>query len=120
MLASVMPDGWFLYRATDVAVDGDIVTVVGHGTNPSGKDEAWIATFSVPEPSSMLALTLALLGLGGAPVARQLRTAVAHTKRGTSFPGLERPMRRPAVCALLCSPQLSRCIIEKPSIFSRQ
>ena len=80
ILASVMPDGWFLYRATDLAVNGDIVTVVGHGSNPSGKDEAWIATFPVPEPSSTLALALALFGLGNMPMVGRLRTIVAKTK----------------------------------------
>lgn len=74
LLASVMPDGWFLYRATDVAVNGDIVTVVGHGTNPSGKDEAWIATFSVPEPSSILALVSGVSGAICFSVRRRLRS----------------------------------------------
>lgn len=74
MLASVMPDGWFLYRATDLAVNGNIVTVVGHGTNPSGKDEAWVATFSVPESSSVTALLCGMSGTVCFGIRRRLRS----------------------------------------------
>jgi probable HAF family extracellular repeat protein len=80
ILAPVMPHGWSLYRATDVAVNGDLVTVVGHGINPMGRDEAWVTTFAVPEPSSMLALALGLFGLGNVPIVRRVRAIAAKAK----------------------------------------
>ena len=49
-------DGWLLVSARGISNDG--LTIVGHGINPSGNDEAWIAT--IPEPC-----TLSLLALGG-------------------------------------------------------
>lgn len=73
MLGSVVPEGWGLYRATGVAVNGNTVSVVGHGSRPGGADEAWMATFTVPEPSSLLVLGVALLGFGTV-VRRRTRT----------------------------------------------
>jgi probable HAF family extracellular repeat protein len=35
------PSGWFLTEALDVSADGR--TIVGFGTNPSGRTEAWLA-----------------------------------------------------------------------------
>jgi probable HAF family extracellular repeat protein len=38
--------GWDLLGATDVSADG--LTVVGYGTNPSGRTEAWMARLPAP------------------------------------------------------------------------
>ena len=51
--------GWTLYEATSVSADGN--TVVGIGSKPLGKAEAWIAV--IPEPSTALLLATGLLGL---------------------------------------------------------
>lgn len=51
--------GWTLAQATDVSGDGLII--VGHGFNPNGDREAWIAI--IPEPGTMSLLTLGVLGL---------------------------------------------------------
>ncbi len=48
--------GWTLYSAMGISADG--LTIVGHGRNPYGYQEGWIAT--IPEPTTLL-----LLGLGG-------------------------------------------------------
>lgn len=51
-LADVLTDagldltGWTLEQATGVSADGK--TLVGVGTNPSGDDEAWVASLQVP------------------------------------------------------------------------
>jgi probable HAF family extracellular repeat protein len=52
--------GWILEQADAVSADGRVV--IGHGTNPNGELEAWVAF--VPEPSTaLLAFTgLAVLG----------------------------------------------------------
>ena len=47
--------GWRLLEATDVSADGS--TIVGWGSDPAGRDRAWVAT--VPEAGSALALTAA-------------------------------------------------------------
>lgn len=47
--------GWTLERAMDVSADG--TAIVGYGTNPDGRPEAWLAV--LPEPSI---LTMVLLG----------------------------------------------------------
>ncbi len=54
--------GWTLSRATGISADG--LTIVGRGNNPSGFDEAWIAT--IPEPA-----TLSLLALGSLTLLRR-------------------------------------------------
>jgi uncharacterized membrane protein len=45
-------EGWRLREATDISADG--ATIAGWGTDPTGRDVAWVAT--VPEPSVALAL----------------------------------------------------------------
>jgi len=52
-------DGWKLFEAWAISVDGQ--TVVGVGTNPSGTQEAWVAYLGaeVPEPASWM-----LIGVG--------------------------------------------------------
>jgi probable HAF family extracellular repeat protein len=59
--------GWTLTAATAVSTDG--LTFVGYGTNPQGKEEAWIASIardpvSVGEPGSLALLGAGLVGLG--------------------------------------------------------
>ena len=54
--------GWELSKATGISADGR--TIAGHGTNPDGNTEAWIAV--IPEPSTAL-----LLGLGLAALSRR-------------------------------------------------
>ena len=56
--------GWQLFQAGGVSADG--LTIAGHGRNPSGQIEAWVAT--IPEPSAAL-----LLGMGLAMVAARRR-----------------------------------------------
>lgn len=51
--------GWNLYIATDVSADGRVI--VGEGTNPAGQTEAWRAV--VPEPPSVILVSIAVLGL---------------------------------------------------------
>ncbi|MFO0898573.1 MAG: hypothetical protein U0836_14215 [Pirellulales bacterium] len=52
--------GWHLDAATSVSRDG--LVIVGHGTNPQGNHEAWMAI--VPEPTSgMLAATGLVLAM---------------------------------------------------------
>ena len=48
--------GWTLSQAWGISDDG--LTIVGHGYNPDGYTEAWVAT--IPEPA-----TFVLFGLGG-------------------------------------------------------
>ena len=55
-------DGWLLREAADISYDG--LTIVGHGYNPNGNIEAWIAT--IPEPS-----TIILFGLGSLTLLRR-------------------------------------------------
>jgi probable HAF family extracellular repeat protein len=50
--------GWTLSSATAVSGDGRIIA--GHGVNPNGQREAWIASL-VPEPAS---ISLLLMGCG--------------------------------------------------------
>jgi probable HAF family extracellular repeat protein len=56
--------GWALRSANEISADG--LTIVGFGTNPSGYQEAWVAT--IPEPA-----TLFLLGMGGLALLRKRR-----------------------------------------------
>ena len=51
--------GWSLEQAEAVSADGR--TIVGYGTNPSGRTEAWIAI--IPEPSTALLLASGLVAL---------------------------------------------------------
>ena len=65
--------GWTLGGATGVSADGRMI--VGYGSNPDGKGEAWIAT--VPEPST---LVLAALGTGGLLVVLRRKRAHASSR----------------------------------------
>ena len=51
--------GWHLSQANAISLDG--TTIVGHGTNPDGFTEAWMAV--IPEPSTALLLASGLLVL---------------------------------------------------------
>lgn len=51
--------GWTLTDATGVSADG--FTIVGHGINPDGLQEAWVVRLtSVPEPSTISILVMSL------------------------------------------------------------
>jgi probable HAF family extracellular repeat protein len=50
---------WQLTSVEDISADGR--TILGHGTNPSGQRESWIAT--IPEPTSVVLSACALLAL---------------------------------------------------------
>jgi uncharacterized membrane protein len=58
--------GWTLGTAYAISNDGS--TIVGYGTRPGGKTEAWVAV--IPEPASSL---LVLLGLAAISTRRFLR-----------------------------------------------
>lgn len=58
--------GWDLWTAEGVSDDG--LVIVGHGTNPDGHDEAFIAV--LPEPATMI-----VMALGGLAVLRRRRRA---------------------------------------------
>ncbi len=48
--------GWELESASDISADGTVI--VGHGINPFGDDEGWIAV--IPEPATLVLLTAGL------------------------------------------------------------
>jgi len=54
--------GWLLTNATGISANGTVM--VGNGINPSGVEEAWMAT--IPEPA-----TIILLALGGLALRRR-------------------------------------------------
>jgi len=51
--------GWRLWDVTGVSADGTVI--VGYGTNPLGRSEGWVAV--IPEPSSLVLLTMGILTL---------------------------------------------------------
>ena len=54
---------WILETATGISANG--LTIVGYGTNPAGKKEAWIATLNpVPLPTAVLLGALGLVFAG--------------------------------------------------------
>lgn len=56
-------NGWTLTYATAISDDGR--TIAGNGRNPAGQNEAWVATFPVPEPSCLLLAATTLVALRG-------------------------------------------------------
>jgi uncharacterized membrane protein len=56
-------DRWQLTAATAISADGR--TIVGNGINPLGQNEAWIATLPIPEPSTLVFLSVAIAGYCG-------------------------------------------------------
>jgi probable HAF family extracellular repeat protein len=52
-------DRWHLEEAWGVSADGTVI--VGHGTNPAGRPEGWVAV--VPEPSTLVLLVLGVPSL---------------------------------------------------------
>jgi len=61
--------GWQLEAATDISADGTVI--VGHGRNPLGQQDAWIAT--IPEPGTGLLVMIGLAGLAGRRPSRSPR-----------------------------------------------
>lgn len=51
--------GWTLTSANAISADG--TTIVGNGINPSGRSEAWLARIPVPEPTTSMMLTAAII-----------------------------------------------------------
>jgi probable HAF family extracellular repeat protein len=49
--------GWHLGGATAITPDG--TTIIGHGLNPAGQSESWIAHIDVPEPTTLPFLIVA-------------------------------------------------------------
>ena len=70
-----VPSGWTLKYATGISDDG--LTIVGYGTNPEGKTEAWVAqslgTAAIPEPASMIIWGLLGAGTAGGAMWRRRR-----------------------------------------------
>lgn len=56
--------GWTLHEALGISPDG--LTIVGHGYNPSGYTEAWVATIPEP-PTSTVVIELVTVGNAGNP-----------------------------------------------------
>ncbi|MFN0198645.1 MAG: PEP-CTERM sorting domain-containing protein [Planctomycetaceae bacterium] len=67
--------GWDLKEATAISSNGNYI--VGYGTNPDGKTEAWLISDiqSVPEPSSFVLLIGLSAGLAGFTAYRRRRRA---------------------------------------------
>jgi hypothetical protein len=65
--------GWGLANAMAISADG--YTVVGHGTNPGGQQEAWIADLRNTQPVPTPALLPGLIGMGLAPWRRQRQSS---------------------------------------------
>ncbi len=61
--------GWRSLYAWDISADGK--TIVGVGINPSGQDEAWLAT--IPEPNTFTSVMIALLSLLGSRLGMKRR-----------------------------------------------
>jgi uncharacterized membrane protein len=54
---------WTLTDANDVSADGS--TIVGAGVDPAGDPEGWVATVSLPEPSSIALVAFGVVLLSG-------------------------------------------------------
>lgn len=63
--------GWTLTSANAISADGRVI--VGHGQNPAGEQEAWVAV--IPEPGPALLLALGLAGLARSPRPHRMATA---------------------------------------------
>jgi probable HAF family extracellular repeat protein len=71
--------GWNLERATAVSANG--MTIIGYGTNPSGHEEAWIAT--IPEPSTLSLAPWLIVVIGIAARCRRWRASSRSRLRRT-------------------------------------
>jgi len=65
--------GWTLDSATAITEDGG--SIVGYGVNPSGQQEAWMAT--IPEPGTALLLAIGVFGLARLSTIRGWRLRAA-------------------------------------------
>jgi hypothetical protein len=45
-----IPPGWLLTEVEDIVILGNVVTVIGNGTNSTGDPEGWIARYSLEAP----------------------------------------------------------------------
>lgn len=57
--ASIIPSGWFLWEARDITPDGRYI--LGTAVNADGVYQSYVID-TVPEPASMLALAVPLIG----------------------------------------------------------
>lgn len=55
--------GWHLTRAIDISDNGR--AIIGDGIDPNGVQRSWYAILSVPEPSSFVSMSLAVVLLAG-------------------------------------------------------
>ena len=97
--------GWSLKKAAGISADGN--TIVGYGTDPAGKTEAWLAVLAEPTPLVLTNSSLAngifgftILSAPGQPMTVEYATTLAgnswSTLLTTNSPGGQVRIAEPA------------------------